>query len=1183
MRLEDIGIFHRRVFNFGDSPLVLIYGPNEAGKSTLLEAFRQSLFGFTNSIYSQNGKPNAKLRGNLRDGSSISFHRKRSRKQPVTGEHHQIDGATVSLDEATLFSLLQESSRDRYRSLFGFSLEEISAGEQSLKDVSLTQALLGASQSSQIPWARIQQQLKDERERIMKPRDQTLAISKAISQIDTTRGRLRAKQVLPTQFIELTKQREALQERQRSLQSLLAIRNAEKDRERLQSSLQRLVSERQRINLSIANFGAPDAFNPQWVSQWHRCLQQIERLESQLKDLPKEAELCDVPEQLIQPSWFDFRSEYESALSAFVIAKHQESQMQTCFEELPKVRSSLATACKRIGISDRAEVFGWDLAIVKPVVDAWLSAMDTKSKCLECIDGLTRQLESDVTIPPETLSETRKCRDELAAANLAQSNEKIDDGLDNDWIEQINSLTGWADIASASERNIDHWQSILQNVALPDDTEFDSLIQQWHAVAQEENSLEKSISELKKKIGAMNQEVKNADTEDVPTQQELVAARAHRDRFLASLVHKNRTQNHERPLFAHLEQDEFDELARILRDEDVLVDKILSRAAEFANREQSDQHLKRLEEELTKLHTQLKVVKARSCDLKKLVRKIWPESWKVDFNLANVRSRYAQTQRAISTVDNRHRRRRDQLQTDARIRATWESCTALIRPMLKELKAIEAPSDVRINVLAFPHDASTWQEKLEWLDAWMDSAQQYEKRQAAYREQLRSQKESVDQTEIELVHCRARLMDILPKILTDAMHPFLPIHEANSQEVTDSLNVLLHAKSEYDHLATLLTKQETYLKTLTPIQSVVEKLFSSPDSTASSTLGETMDAFAKLDREIREYDAEQERRRQRELTLSRQLATRESLQRTLAEQVTEREHLLSTLENPNRETLEKLLQEGDTLFQAREKLQIVDAQIADTQSIIEKLILETVGQEDYSNEQGLPQYELAEFDAQQLNDAIDQTNQQIGGLNERFDAIQNQDEIDGLQLELNSDYSRLEHWMERWMQTAIAELLLRRVSQAASSDEEKPLLTRVGEFLAQLTEGRYVGLVPDSIHSKTLAVLDLNGEEKLSAELSTGTREQLYLALRLGYIQQYCHSHEPLPVVMDDCFVNFDDQRLIKTLGVLREFAPNTQIILLSCHQRMREAFTQAAKGATLIDLATPRQSSIDATIHTAI
>lgn len=77
----------------------------------------------------------------------------------------------------------------------------------------------------------------------------------------------------------------------------------------------------------------------------------------------------------------------------------------------------------------------------------------------------------------------------------------------------------------------------------------------------------------------------------------------------------------------------------------------------------------------------------------------------------------------------------------------------------------------------------------------------------------------------------------------------------------------------------------------------------------------------------------------------------------------------------------------------------------------------------------------------------------------------------------------------------------------------------------------------------------MDGQLKEPHQLSTGTREQLYLAIRLAYVLHYCREAEPLPIVMDDVLVNFDDSRAAKTLQTLLGISQDVQIILLTCHR----------------------------------
>ena len=73
------------------------------------------------------------------------------------------------------------------------------------------------------------------------------------------------------------------------------------------------------------------------------------------------------------------------------------------------------------------------------------------------------------------------------------------------------------------------------------------------------------------------------------------------------------------------------------------------------------------------------------------------------------------------------------------------------------------------------------------------------------------------------------------------------------------------------------------------------------------------------------------------------------------------------------------------------------------------------------------------------------------------------------------------------------------------------------------------------------------------AGLSDGTRDQLYLALRLASIE-YRLSHEvSLPLIVDDVLVNFDDQRAGAALELLGDLARKTQVLFFTHHHRLLE------------------------------
>jgi uncharacterized protein YhaN len=71
--------------------------------------------------------------------------------------------------------------------------------------------------------------------------------------------------------------------------------------------------------------------------------------------------------------------------------------------------------------------------------------------------------------------------------------------------------------------------------------------------------------------------------------------------------------------------------------------------------------------------------------------------------------------------------------------------------------------------------------------------------------------------------------------------------------------------------------------------------------------------------------------------------------------------------------------------------------------------------------------------------------------------------------------------------------------------------------------------------------------------MSSGTRDQLFLALRLATLEEYLERSEPMPFVVDDILVNFDDERARATLEVLARLGERTQVLLFTHHGRIRE------------------------------
>jgi len=82
--------------------------------------------------------------------------------------------------------------------------------------------------------------------------------------------------------------------------------------------------------------------------------------------------------------------------------------------------------------------------------------------------------------------------------------------------------------------------------------------------------------------------------------------------------------------------------------------------------------------------------------------------------------------------------------------------------------------------------------------------------------------------------------------------------------------------------------------------------------------------------------------------------------------------------------------------------------------------------------------------------------------------------------------------------------------------------------------------------------------------MSSGTSDQLYLALRLAAIEKRLVSSEPMPLILDDILVNFDDARAKAALDILADLSRKTQIIFFTHHRHLVELAQANCNAQTL-------------------
>lgn len=142
---------------------------------------------------------------------------------------------------------------------------------------------------------------------------------------------------------------------------------------------------------------------------------------------------------------------------------------------------------------------------------------------------------------------------------------------------------------------------------------------------------------------------------------------------------------------------------------------------------------------------------------------------------------------------------------------------------------------------------------------------------------------------------------------------------------------------------------------------------------------------------------------------------------------------------------------------------------------------------------------------------------------------------------------------EQYVRARSAALLLQWAIDRYRREKQTPLLKRAGQLFTTLTQGSFseLGLEFDEHDHAHLTGLRPEGVRVDVTGMSTGTADQLYLALRAASVEDYLERASPLPFVADDLFINFDDARAAAGFEVLGQLAQKTQVIFFTHHRHL--------------------------------
>ena len=215
------------------------------------------------------------------------------------------------------------------------------------------------------------------------------------------------------------------------------------------------------------------------------------------------------------------------------------------------------------------------------------------------------------------------------------------------------------------------------------------------------------------------------------------------------------------------------------------------------------------------------------------------------------------------------------------------------------------------------------------------------------------------------------------------------------------------------------------------------------------------------------------------------------------------------------------------------------------QSELGDILLEMRRREnDDAYQEQLAEVERLKEQAKKKQESLQAARDITARLRGQMDEIGARDKLLAEHAQLKSSYEVLQR---RYHSIELAEEVLASENELLRAKVSPEITARAAEYMAFLTDAQYQEIRIDEKFRASTGVGD--GRMLNSLRLSSGTRDQLYLALRLA-ICDTLEQTRSVPLIMDDPFITSDDARTERGIELLRRLGKQRQIILLTCRSK---------------------------------
>ena len=187
------------------------------------------------------------------------------------------------------------------------------------------------------------------------------------------------------------------------------------------------------------------------------------------------------------------------------------------------------------------------------------------------------------------------------------------------------------------------------------------------------------------------------------------------------------------------------------------------------------------------------------------------------------------------------------------------------------------------------------------------------------------------------------------------------------------------------------------------------------------------------------------------------------------------------------------------------------------------------------------------------SESLEDLQQQQGAVGNEIFRLADDDTITKTLQKKERIEGELKNALSEWLTYMYTGEILEKAQAAYETGRQPQIVKRANEFLQAMTKGKYSLSISND--GKDIGIIDGQHHVKEAKIWSSGTGDQVFLAIRLSMALSFGEQIEPLPIVLDDIFVRFDEERQRQTLRFLMDLGRTQQIFLFTCHaQTMRIA-----------------------------